>query len=279
MSRKTLAIAAIVVALVGTFVLVYGGDIVRDWKIDGAITDIKMGRRINEARERLLNSGDRAAALDALKDALNDENDSVEAKINLLATLGPAYFNEVRVIGRALDSGVKSTHRAAAWTLWTDPALADRCGEIALDWVRDAGADSRSKAVLKVRRLKMERAVPTLLAFLDDVPEDQEGLDTLRQALQALKDFKPKGLGEKLLGIAQNTALQESVRADALDALSTLDDAPIAAIQEMALEAVRDRKNTVVLRAKMAGMLRREAFANEQVWSVLEGVLHLKCLW
>jgi hypothetical protein len=86
MSRKTLAIAAIVVALVGTFVLVYGGDIVRDWKIDGAITDIKMGRRINEARERLLNSGDRAAALDALKDALNDENDSVEAKINLLAT-------------------------------------------------------------------------------------------------------------------------------------------------------------------------------------------------
>jgi len=238
-----------------------------------AITDIKLNRKTTEARQKLLDSNDRRAALDAVKGALEEEGDTVQAKINLLQTLGPRWFNQPRVIQRAIDSEVPETRRAAAWLLYTDEDLEDRCREIALAWLRDAQADSRDKAVLLCRRMKVEEAVPVLLKVLETEPEDQPGLELLRQSLAALREFKPTGLADRLVAMAENGGLPESVRAEALDTVSTLDDAPRDRIQAMAIRTLKDKDNSVFMRGKTTTVLKRKRYGDEKAWEALESVL------
>ena len=274
MKKKTLMLVLGFVVVLGVGVaLAYAFDLPTKMKISSAITDIKMGREGAKARQTLIDVGDRALVLEKLKEACHDEGDTVSAKTNLLITLTPQYFNQPRAIRRALDSDVAPLARAAAWLSYGAAEHKDRCAEISYEWLKEKGADSRTKAVLICRRLKTERAIPILLEILDVEPENTEEVALLRQSLAALKEFKPKGLADKLLALAERSSLQESVRATALDALASMDDAPRELVQKKALAILKDKSNTVDLRGRMPGILRHKNYANQEVWDALKAVL------
>jgi len=73
--------------------------------------------------------------------------------------------------------------------------------------------------------------------------------------------------------MAENDRLQESLRAEALDTASALDDAPRDRIQAMAIRALKDKDNSVFMRGKMTNVLRRKRYGDETAWEALESVL------
>ena len=272
-SRVFLAVAGVAVLAVIAVGAVVAFDLPTVWERRRAIHDIKLNRDVEAARKRLMELNDRQGVLEAIKDALEDAGDSVDAKLNLLTTLSSTYFNQPRVIERAIGSDVAETRRAAAFLLHGAEDRKDECRTIALEWLQDEKAGGRSKAVLLCRRLDVQEAVPVLLRALDRTPEDQAELEMTRHALAALGQFKPEGLSGKLMAMAENASLHELVRADALDTLATLDDAPRDKVQDMAIRLLQDKSNSVSLRTKMTGVLRKPAYADDKTWYALEQVV------
>ncbi len=262
------AVAAVLVWIAWNFFNV--GSRVTKWQ---ALEDICSGRAVAQGRQDLLDLNDRAGVLEALREKLAEPGDSIRCKKNYLQTLSPHYFNQPRTINRALDSEQEATRRAAASLRYGDPELKERCGEIALAWLKDPGADSRHDAVMICRHLRLEEAVPTLLEVLDLVPETADELQLVEFALSALKDFKPKGLSDKLLAIAGNRDLHERMRTAALETLGRLDDAPREKVQEIALSLLGDRSQNTFMRGKAVNVLRLKEYANEDTWNALEAVI------
>ncbi|MHC4972800.1 MAG: HEAT repeat domain-containing protein [Planctomycetota bacterium] len=246
------------------------GDRVTKWQ---ALEDICSGRAVAQGRQDLLDLNDRAGVLEALREKIAESGDTIRCKKNYLQTLSPQYFNQPRTINRALSSEQEATRRAAASLRYGDPVLKDRCAEIALAWLKDPEADSRHDAVMICRHLRLEEAVPTLLAVLDLVPATADELQLVEHSLAALKDFKPEGLSDRLLEIVGNEDLDERMRGTALETLGRLDDAPREKVQEVAIRLASRRDEDTLMRGKAISSLRGKRFANETVWAALEAII------
>jgi len=268
--NRILAIAAVLLVVWVAWNFFQVGDRMSKWQ---ALENICSGRAVAQGRQDLLGLNDRAGVLQALREKLADSGDTVRCKKNYLQTLSPQYFNQPRTINRALDSGQEATRRAAASLRYGDPELKERCAEIALAWLRDPEADSRYDAVLMCRHLRIKEAVPTMLEFLDMVPETADELQLIEHSLAALRDFKPTGLSDKLLGLVANESLNERMRGAALETLGRLDDAPREKVQEVAIRLLSSRAENTFMRAKAANALRGKAYANEATWNALEAIV------
>lgn len=243
----------------------------RWYNVNRAVDRIAQVRDVAKARETLRKQNDRQYVLDKLHAALDDDDTSIDGKIKLLETL--AIFKDNRTVRLAVESKSPSTRRAAVWLRYGDPAVKDVAEKVVLDWLEDTDADARGKAVMLARNLKLQAAVPALLAILDEKYTTPDGHETVRQALAALAVFKPKGLSEKLMAIARDTSQDESIRGEALNTAASLDDAPHGEIEQMALDIVKDKQATTFLRVKALGVLRRPSFGSPKVWDALEAVL------
>jgi len=268
--NRVLAVAVAVLLVWFAWNYLQVGAQVSKWQ---ALENICSGRAVAQGRQDLLDLNDRAGVLEALREKLDESGDTIRCKKNYLQTLSPQYFNQPRTIERALDSGQEATRRAAASLRYGDPELKERCAEIALAWLQDAEADSRYDAVLICRHLKLEEAVPTLLGFLDLVPETADELQLIEHSLAALKDFKPKGLSDKLLGLVGNEKLDERMRGAALETLGRLDDAPREKVQGIAIRLLTNRAESTFMRAKGVNVLHGKAYANAATWDALEATV------
>lgn len=238
-----------------------------------AIRNIEQGRELVRARDSLRGLNDRQAVVEALKEALDDEDGTIHGKINILQTL--SYFKENRIVRRAVDSKVLSTRRAAVWLRSGDPQMREQAVPVVLEWVRDTSADARERAVIlcSKSRLNIVDAVPDLLKAIDRVPESQAEIEFTRQAMHVLKAFDPEGLAPKLLAIARNPDMHRNVRAEALDALSALENAPRDEVKSLLIAALTDRSATTLVRSKATNALRKPSYGSEEVWDALEKVL------
>jgi hypothetical protein len=268
--NRVLTVAIVIVVVWFAWTRLGVSDKISKWQ---ALEDICSGRAVGPGRQALLDLNDRAGVLQALREKLAESGDTVRCKKNYLLTLTPRYFNQPRMINRALESEQEATRRAAASLRYGDLELKDRCGEIALEWLRDQEADSRHDAVLICRHLRLEEAVPTMLEVLDRVPETAEELQLVEHSLSALKDFKPKGLSDKLLAIVANESLEERMRGAALVTLGRLEDAPRDKVQEIALRLLANRSEDNVMRGKAVVVLRGKPYANETTWKTLEAIV------
>jgi hypothetical protein len=268
--NRILAVAVVFLVVWFAWNFFQVGDRMSKWQ---ALENICSGRAVAQGRQDLLDLNDRAAVLQALGEKLDEPGDTIRCKKNYLQTLSPQYFNQPRMINRALDSEQEATRRAAASLRYGDPELKERCAEIALAWLRDPDADSRHDAVMMCRHLRIEEAVPTMLEILDMVPETADELQLIEHSLSALKEFKPTGLGDKLLGLVGNESLNERMRGAALETLGRLDDAPREKVQEVAIRLLSDRNENTFMRGKAVNALRGKAYANETTWDALEAVV------
>ncbi|MHC4161372.1 MAG: HEAT repeat domain-containing protein [Planctomycetota bacterium] len=262
------AVVAVVVWLAWNYFRV--GDRVTKWQ---ALEDICSGRAVAQGRQNLLDLNDRAGVLQALREKLAESGDTIRCKKNHLQTLSLRYFNQPRTINRALSSEQEATRRAAASLRYGDPELKDRCGEIALAWIKDPEADSRHDAVLICRYLRLEEAVPTLLEVLDMVPETADEVQLVEHSLAALKDFKATGLSDKLVAIIANESLNDRMRGAALETLGRVDDAPREKVQGIAIRLLSNRAENTFMRGKAVSVLRGKPYANEATWTALEATI------
>ena len=107
-----------------------------DTQLASAVDDLLADRNVRQARAALEGVQDRAAVVAALKRTL-DRDGFFKGKLNVLRTLSKWSPRTVRA---ALDSKSRSSRRAAAWVMHTDPSAADKVRKIVVDWLKDAKA-------------------------------------------------------------------------------------------------------------------------------------------
>jgi phage shock protein PspC (stress-responsive transcriptional regulator) len=277
-SKANLVYNVIVIGVIIGLAVYWGWDpLVRWLNVSKAVGDIATMRDTAKARETLREQNDRQYVLGKIHEALDDEDTSIDGKIALLQTL--IEFKDARTVRLAVESDVPSTRRAAVWMRQGDGAVRDIAEKVVLDWLKDEGADSRSKAAILAKNFKFESAVPVLLELLDQRYTTDDGRETVRGALAALAELKPEGLAPKLMAMARDPQQHEAVRGEALNAVAGLEDAPREEVTQLAIDIVTDPKvadNKLaarILRGKALGVLRRPSYGSPKVWDALEGVL------
>ncbi len=240
-----------------------------DTKLASAVDDLLANRNVKQARAALEGSNDRAAVVDALKQAL-DTDGLVQGKINMLETLSKLSPKTVRA---ALDSKSKSSRRAAAWLMHRDPSLADQVKKVVIVWIKDGKADRRALAALIVGSLKIKECVPALEAAIGGTPTTEAEAAFASEALAALAKVKPDGLAERALAIAEDENQHWRLRGEAFAVIESLEGAPVARVRSLLLEVVEDRGGHNFLRNKAVFALRARKFASPELHAKLEEVL------
>ena len=272
LDKKTInTVLAAVLAVVLIFVAYDFFDVGTRWDLGNAIDDILDSRQVAQARKALRRIEDRGRVVAALKAAVEEDTPLVQGKIALLDTL--AEWQEPRAMRRALDSGSKSSRRAAAWKFHGDSTVRGKVEKITLDWIEDEGADARSFAALIVTRLELKQAVPVLEKAIMAVPEDPEDVHFAAQALDALYQFRPKGFSERVMQIAVETRQHQNLRSKAFGILGRLEDSDTAKVQALMVKVLKDKGESKLLRGKAASVLHNKRFANKEVQAVIEEVL------
>ena len=284
----------IVNAVLGLAILVIAGWLAYDFfgiekrlAVHGAIQDILGQRDMHGARTTLEGVNDRAFVIEKLREALDDDSATVWGKVGILQTLN--QWRERRTVLRALDSDDLSTRRAAAFYWHDDKEYKTQVSRIALEWIEDEGADSRNLAAKICNRLKLEEAVPTLMAVLDQRAVTDAERALLTESLRALTSLKPEGLGPKVFAIARDTAQDPQTRAAAFDVVGQLPDAPKAEVRDFMIDILLD-ESAHNLRHNAARVLGKKDYANERAWKALtdtllgenpvkNGVIQRSCLY
>ncbi len=243
----------------------------RWWEVRGAIRDIAGGsqKEMAEARTTLEVLDNREYVLEKLEQAIGSDSFGVRAKANVLTTL--KMLNHPRALRRALDSGSVTAQRAACSLLYGDPQAKTRCGEIALAWLKDEGAEDRSMAAFYCGQLDLKEAQAALLAIALRDPRTEQERDLLMRALNAIDEPKPKELVERLLRIAGDAAQHDDLRAIAIESLQRMKDGPREEILTLSIAVLNDESASPILRAKAALGLRD--FPEDRAWQALEAVL------
>ncbi len=234
-----------------------------------AIRDIARGANVAKARTALETLDRRTYVIKKLEEAVEDDSLGVRAKYNLLTTLN--MLSQPRALRRALDSRSLTAQRAACWLLYGDADAKARCGEIALAWLKDEGADERSMAALLSSQLNLAEAQPVLIGIAEKDPRTEDDRELLMRALQAIKEPKPKELVERLLKMAGDTTLHEDMRGIALESLQRMKDGPRDQVLALSIGILDDADANRILRNKAALGLRD--FPEDRTWQALEGVL------
>lgn len=239
------------------------------WDVNRAINDIAAGRNVAKARTTLETLDNRAYVLEKLEEAVEDEDYGVRAKFNLLTTLN--MLSAPKALRRALHSKSRTAQRAACWLLYGDPEAKTRCGEIAVAWLREEGADERSMAALLCKQLDLAEAQPVLLEIVGRDPRTDKESDLFKRAIDAVKEPKPKELVDRLLAMAKDATLDEEVRGIALESLQRIKDGPRDEVLALSIEVLNDPTASRVLRSKAALGLRE--FPEDRAWQAIEAVL------
>lgn len=275
LSKKAVnTILGLAIAVLAVLIVWNVFDVGTRMQLNGAVDDILAARNVGKAREtlrELAKETGRAGVITALKEAVNEDTDSVQGKIELIQTL--SGLKEPRAARRALESKSKSARRAAAWSFHGDKTAEDVIRGIVIEWIRDAGADKRGHAAMIVNKLKIKECVPTLLEAIKTAPETNEQLQFQTHALDALAAFKPEGFVTRVLEIAEDKQQNSRMRGKAFNVLIRLDSAPVARLQALLLGIAKDPKGDNVLRNMAISTLRRKKFNNADAWNVLEEVL------
>jgi hypothetical protein len=237
--------------------------------VASAVRDLGSSRNVDKARTSLELVNDRAYVLDALQGALDEQGGSVAGKECILQTL--SMFHQPRVLPRSLESASATTRRAAAWLLHGDAELRERCGEVALEWLRDEKASDRWRAAFVCKELKLAEARPTLLEIAQRDPRNPEELQLFRRALEALQEPRPKELIERLLAMAANDELPADLRSAALDAVDRYPEAPRDRVMDLMIACLEDAGTPANVRQKAA--LGLKSFKSERAWQALEKTL------
>jgi len=266
---NTIAGAAAIAVVV--WILLNAFDVGTRWRIHQAIGNLVNRRDVERARTALENAGNRAMVVERLKAELEDDHPSVWGKIELLNTL--ARLKEVRPIERGLDSKTPATRRAAAYFYSDNPERKEWAGQIAEEWVADGDARDRDLAAMICGRLKRSAAIPHLFSLLSVDPKDPANAPVLQQALYALAELKAEGLAARALGLARAPEVDMTIRAQAFDVAARLDDAPQEELRTLMLSIAQDGAAPPFLRDRAIHVLGGEKFADEEVWTALQGVL------
>lgn len=264
------------VAIAGATVLIVWNvfDIGTRMTLSGAINDILAGRNVGQARQALhdlAKETGRAEVIAALKEAVGEDTDSVQGKMNLIDAL--SAFKEPRAVRRALGSKSVSSRRAAAWKFHADKSVKDSVRTTVIEWIRDDNADKRGLAAMIVNKLQISECIPALYGAIKSTPETNEQLQFAQQALDALATFKPDGLAERVMEIAEDEEQHSMLRGRAFRVAIRLDDVPFEKLQGLLLRIVKNPEANNILRNMAAGVLRGEKFGNADAWTVLEAVL------
>jgi hypothetical protein len=259
------AVAGLVVA-VGLWELF---DVGNWYRVRTAVRDLARGANMARSRETLETLNDRAYVLEKLAEAVEDDSYGIRAKSNLLTEL--SRFNQPRAIRRALDSRSITTQRAACNQVWGDPELKTRCGEIALAWLKEDGAEERSTAAAICGHLGIEEAEPVLLGIVAKDPTTEGERMLFQRALAAIKDPKPPQLVERLFVLASDAKMDRDVRSIALQSVQRVKDGPKDRVLELSIRILGDANEDDILRTNAALGLRQ--FPEDRAWQALEAVL------
>ncbi len=272
LDKKTLnTLAGALAVAVVVWLLLNAFDVGTRWRIHQAIGNLVNRRDVEKARTALENAGNRAMVIERLKAELEDDHPSVWGKIELLNTL--ARLKEVRPIERALDSKTPATRRAAAYFYTDNPERKEWAGQIAEEWVAESEAHDRDLAAMICGRLKRSAAAPHLFALLDANPRDPANAPALQQALYALAELKAAGLATRAMALARSPEVDMTIRAQAFDIAARLDDAPHEELRALMLSIAQDGGAAPFLRDRAIHVLGGEKFADEEVWTALQGIL------
>jgi len=246
--------------------------------VRSAVADLLADNRPEVARRKLLDIGDRALVLAALKEALEGEDGSVRGKIQVAQTLlSPSAdygWNEARPVHRALSSGVTAARRAAAYVLVGQDAFGAETEKTAIEWLRDGSASDRSLCFTILQQRRPKEVVPDLLAILRAPARSPEEIDVLRKALSTLQYYKPEGLGAEVLALGCDAARSPDVRIQAFKLLARLEDADSGKTRDTMIRLLLDRNESAILRGVLAGELAgKAAFAGDATYDALEQVL------
>ncbi|MCK6458968.1 MAG: hypothetical protein L6Q95_03645 [Planctomycetes bacterium] len=238
-------------------------------EVNAAVREIARNGSVAKARTTLELLDNRAFVLEKLSEAVEDDSHDVRGKSNLLSTL--TMFNQPRALRRALDSKSVTTQRAACSLLWGDPELKTRCGEIALAWLKDPGADDRASAASICGHLDLGEAQPVLLEIVARDPTTASEQVLFMRALAGIKDPKPPALVERLFGIASSEGMDKDIRGIALESLQRIKEGPRDRVLELSIGILADANASPILRSKAALGLRE--FPEDRAWQALEAVL------
>ena len=122
--------------------------------------------------------------------------------------------------------------------------------------LRDDNADRRSLAAMIVNELQIRECIPALYEAIRSTPETNEQVQFAQQALDALATFKPDGLAERVMEIAEDEKQHSMMRGRAFRVAIRLDDVPVEKLQGLLLRIVKNREANNILRNLAAGVLR-----------------------
>lgn len=270
-SKTGTVILASVCGLLVAYALWRFLDVGEYFEVRSAIADIAKGNQaaIVKGRTALETLNNRDYVLRKLGDAVEDDSFDVRGKTGILTTLN--MLSQPRALRRALDSRSLTAQRAACSLLYGDAGEKTRCGEIALAWLKDEGADERSMAAQICKQLDLAEAQPVLLEIVERDPKTDGDRDLFQRALHALRDPKPKELVERLVRMAGDPALHDDVRGIALESLQRMKDGPRDQVLALSIGLVEDPDANRILRMKAA--LGLKGFPEDRAWQALEAVL------
>ena len=171
-------------------------------KTERLVEEIYTTRSGAKVQRELKDINDRGLALEVLKEYLNQDDDNVDGKIEIVTLL--LKWKEARVVHRAFTSGPLSAQRAVTALLYSSQRYHEEARAIALAWLRDANAPARYRAVTVVAQLKIKEALPDIEALLAKVPDSlQETLNfeadriRTRPSIMSGTESSPLGQGRR----------------------------------------------------------------------------------
>ncbi|MEM8884078.1 MAG: hypothetical protein AAGD14_08420 [Planctomycetota bacterium] len=271
LKNKTFQVAAVV--LVGVIVFFVFADSLQlgdRWTVHAAVGDLSKGRNIEKSMIALAETP-RGMTIEALLNALEDDDGTPWGKLQIIGML--ERFKEQRAVRRALESSSKTTQRAAAYRKQGDAARRDEIAKIAMDWLAEEDAADRYLAVLLLRTLKWEAAVPDFVRIVQQDAKDPKAARTVIHALGGIAQFKPDGAIETVMALARDRAIDDRIRSEAFKAITLLDGAPRDELRELLVEAVQDESAPTSVRHTSVQLLGAKENGSEESWAILKKLL------
>ncbi len=224
-----------------------------------------------KVQQDLKGLNDRGLALEVLKEYLNRDDDNIDGKVRIITLLWK--WKEARVVHRAFKSGPPSARRAVTTILYSSERYHAEAEAIALDWLRDANAPARHRAIAVVAQLKIEEALPDIEAILARVPESPQETLEFEAALQALRNLAPDKVGALAVSVTKNKSYPSRLRKAALNVLRRAPDVPVDEVRDMLISYLLDPREDQNVRTTAAVDLKMQRYAGEKTWKALEEIL------
>jgi hypothetical protein len=271
LSKKSFPIVLLVaVGAIALYVVAGQLDLVSKWKVASSVDDLIHGRNL-EVAIKSLRETPRGPTIEALKEAIGDDEGTPWGKVNALQLL--SQFKEERIVNRAIESNVSTTQRGAAYLRQGDQAVQKQAGDIALAWLKDGQAQDRHLAAMILRTTNRRDAIPDLVAVLKAEGGKPESARVIVHALGALAIFKPDNITADVMKLASDKNGDDRVRTEAFRVLTQLDDAPRDELRALLLLVARDKETKNYIRHSAVSLIGLKKNATEEGWKVLKEIL------